>query len=234
MFRKINSYFQDWTLFEKVWLVVFTFINFYLFYAWGDTWLGLTASLTGMLCVVLTAKGKISNYYVGLINVILYAIIAYNQKYYGEVMLNVLYFVPMQFVGFFIWRKHKLGDHNDAVKVFFLSNKARFTWSIVTIIAVIAYGFVLKVLGGNLPFIDSISTVLSVIAMILMAWRFMEQWVLWIVVDVVSILMWIVAFMNTGNDITILVMWSAYLVNAIYGFINWILIYKKQNQEVTA
>jgi nicotinamide mononucleotide transporter len=62
-----------------------------------------------------------------------------------------------------------------------------------------------------------------------MAWRYMEQWVLWIVVDIVSIIMWyLVIDENGARDIAMLVMWSAYLINAVYGFMAWIKMYRKQ------
>ena len=52
--------------------------------------------------------------------------------------------------------------------------------------------------------------------MILMAWRYMEQWVLWIVVDIVSVWMWYLTIdANGARDIAMLVMWSAYLVNRV-------------------
>ncbi|MCK5017953.1 MAG: nicotinamide riboside transporter PnuC, partial [Candidatus Peribacteraceae bacterium] len=99
--------FKDWTLFEKCWLSTFTLINIYLFFAWGDTLTGLAASMSGMICVVLVAKGKISNYFFGVINVLLYSLIAYNNKFFGEVSLNMLYFLPMQFIGMWYWIKNK-------------------------------------------------------------------------------------------------------------------------------
>lgn len=231
---KIKSYFSAWSLFEKIWLFSFTLINIYLYFAWSDIILGLITSLTGMLCVVLVAKGKISNYYPGIINVVLYAYIAYGQKYYGEVMLNALYFLPMQFIGLYLWKRNKLSKYKkDEVKVEIMSNKSRVTWTIISCTLIFVYGLVLRSMGGNLPFIDSTSTVLSVIAMLLMAKRFMEQWILWIVVDVVSIIMWFVVLAKGGNDISILVMWTAYLVNAVYGMVNWIKLYKMQKREIT-
>lgn len=54
-----------------------------------------------------------------------------------------------------------------------------------------------------------------------MVFRATEQWVLWIIIDVVSIYMWMTAFLDTGEGITMVVMWSAYLVNACYGLYNW-------------
>lgn len=220
---------KDWSLFEKMWLSIFTFVTIYLYFSWEDTILGLIASLTGMLCVVLVAKGKISNYYPGTVNVILYAYIAYEQKYYGEVMLNLLYFLPMQFIGFYLWKNNKVQrTAAEKVKIEMMSNNARILWTVVSCAGIFGYGLILKRMGGNLPFVDATSTVLSIIAMVLMAKRYVEQWILWIIVDVVSVIMWFVVLAKGGNDISILIMWTAYLVNAIYGQINWMKLHQEQ------
>ena len=58
---KSQRFLKDWSLLEKSWLLIFTSINIYLFFAWEDTLLGLISSLSGRLCVLLVAKGKISN-----------------------------------------------------------------------------------------------------------------------------------------------------------------------------
>jgi nicotinamide mononucleotide transporter len=226
----VNRYFGDWNLFEKIWLLVFTIVNIYLFFAWQDSVIGLITSLTGMVCVVLVAKGKISNYYFGIVNVILYAYIAYQSQYYGEVMLNALYFLPMQFVGLYFWRRHKNKKKGkDDVVVKHLNNKERIYWLIFSVVGIVAYGIFLKFIGGTLPFVDSTSTVLSIIAMVLMVKRVSEQWLLWITIDVVSIYMWFYILSQGGNEISMLVMWSAYLVNAVYGYYNWNKLEKRQN-----
>jgi nicotinamide mononucleotide transporter len=228
--KYIKDYAKDWNLFEKIWLSVFTLINIYLFFAWKDTLIGLITSLTGMICVVLVAKGKISNYYFGIINVALYAYIAFQSKYYGEVMLNALYFLPMQFIGLYYWKKYKRkGKRKDGVSVKHLSLKEKLIWASFSILGVFFYGLFLKYLGGTLPFIDSSSTILSIIAMILMVKRVTEQWILWITIDVVSIYMWFYILAQGGNEISMLVMWTAYLVNAIYGYYNWRKLEKIQN-----
>jgi nicotinamide mononucleotide transporter len=214
----MKEYFKDWTTFEKCWLFIFTLINIYLFFSWDDTVIGLTASLTGMACVILVAKGKVSNYYFGIINVILYSYIAYKSKYYGEVSLNLLYFLPMQFVGIYYWMTNKKGK---SVAIHKLSSLAKVSWMSASCVGVVFYWLFLRAIGGNLPFADSISTVLSVFAMILMVRRVSEQWLLWIAVDIVSIYLWLSVFLKEGNDVSMLVMWSAYLVNAIYGYYNW-------------
>jgi nicotinamide mononucleotide transporter len=221
-FMKISSYFIDWNIWEKLWLLLFTAIIVILSLLWKDTLIGVICSLTGIWCVILTAKGRISNYAIGTVNIILYAIIAYSNKYYGEVMLNIVYFLPMQAVGLYIWMKHKKNNSLDTVVTNFLSNRNRIIWVLVSVSSAYFYGLLLEKLGGTLPFLDALSTTFSIVAMVLMAWRFMEQWILWIIVDVVTVLMWLYVFVNGGNDISVLVMWIAYLINAIYGASNWI------------
>ena len=223
--ERIKEMFNDWSLYEKVWLILFTIITLGLSLYWKDSAIGLVASLTGIWCVLLVAKGKISNYYFGIINAIAYGYVAYGQNYFGEVMLNIGYFLPMQFLGIYLWNKHK--DSKDEVVVKSMSNRDRAIWLATSFISIIVYGFVLKGLGGNLPFIDSISTVLSVIAMILMAKRYLEQWALWIIIDIASIVLWFTALGNDG-DISVLIMWISFLINAVYGMFNWIKLSKQQ------
>lgn len=228
MIKLLRGFHQDWTRFEKLWLLVFTAVNVYLFFAWQDTVLGLVTSLTGMLNVVLVAKGKISNYLFGIVNVSLYAYTAWGSAYYGEVMLNAGYFLPMQFVGLWLWSRNLGGEEHrggtgaaDEVVVVWLTARQRVLWTAVSVAGTFLYGLVLTRLGGTLPFFDSASTVLSVIAMVLMVRRVAEQWVLWIVIDVVSVYMWAFVVGQGGRDVSMVVMWSAYLVNAIYGMWNW-------------
>ena len=92
-----------WKRWEAVWLAAAAGVIALLSVSWGDTWLGVVSSVTGVASVVCTGKGKLSAYLFGLVNSVLYALIAWQAAYYGETMLNLLYYVPMQFVGFFVW-----------------------------------------------------------------------------------------------------------------------------------
>ncbi|WP_338453088.1 nicotinamide riboside transporter PnuC [Niallia oryzisoli] len=218
----IKQAFSNWTLFEKSWLVIFTAINLYLFYAWQDSVLGLITSLSGMLCVVLVAKGKIFNYYPGILNILLYAYLSYQQGFYGEVALNILYFLPMQLIGLLLWQKHQSDKQNISdVAVSMLNKKLKFIWGMIIVAATVLLGFVLQKMGGAQPYVDASTTILQVAAQFFMIKRLVEQWITWIIVDMVSIWMWLTAFLTTGNDVTVLIMWIAYLFNAIYGYVNW-------------
>ena len=153
--------FKDWNLFEKSWLIIFTLINVAVLIYSKEGILGFTASVTGMLSVILVAKGKISNYYFGIINVVIYGFISYNSKYYGEAMLNILYFLPMQIIGFMMWRRNNVNiDESKEVKAERMTAKEIILWSVLSGIAVIVYGIILKKLNNTLPMVDSFTTVL--------------------------------------------------------------------------
>lgn len=220
-FNYLVHYFDDWNLFEKSWLFIFVAINIYLFFAWHDTLIGLITSLTGMLCVVLTAKGKISNFYFGIVNVALYVFISFQSKYYGEALLNLLYFLPMSFVGIYYWYKHENKEKKDVVNILKISKTEFAFWLLVSVAGTLSYGLFLNLLGGTLPFVDASSTVLSITGMILVVRRAREQWILWIVEDVIEVAMWVYVFATQGGNVSMIVMWAAYLTNAVYGWYNW-------------
>lgn len=191
--------------------------------------LGSIAGITGVLCVVLVAKGSILNYVFGLVNVSLYAYISYKASLYGDAALNALYYVPMQFIGWWQWRRRgaavseaEAGDNGVQVKA------RRFTWNqrailfICCAVAVVAVGFVLRYFGDPQPFKDSTTTVLSIVAQALMALAFMEQWMLWIVTNIVSVVMWCICVSRGEAHAGVMViMWAFYLLNSINGLRVW-------------
>ncbi|WNS73696.1 nicotinamide riboside transporter PnuC [Bacillus sp. DTU_2020_1000418_1_SI_GHA_SEK_038] len=226
---------RDWTIFERVWLLTFTLINIYLFFAWDDTILGLITSISGMLCVVLVAKGKVSNFYFGIIQTGTYAYISYGYGLYGEVMLNALFYFPLQFVGIYLWKQHTtaIKIKGEDIQIKALTKKGWIATLTSFLIIFVLYALLLQKIGGNVVWIDSATTTLSVIAQILMLKRYTQQWLLWIAVNVLSIVLWVKALiLQGGNDVSMLVMWSAFLINSIYGYYNWTKVYKKQKGEV--
>ena len=173
------------------------------------------AAICGIFCVVLCAKGKKSQYIWGLFNVIGYIIIAFINKYYGEVMLNVLYYLPSQFIGYYLWNKHENKETLD-VEGKKLNLKKTILLLLVTTILIIIYKLILDLLNGNNTILDSASTIISIVANSLMLLRYREQWLLWIIIDMITVIMWFLV-----KDFVMVTMWFVYLVNAFYGYINW-------------
>lgn len=216
----VKSELTGWKNFDIMWLAAASCVILALSVYWKDNMIGIMSALTGVWCVIFTGKGKRTSFIFGTINVMLYAYIAFCAKYYGEVMLNLLYYFPLNFVGWFAWKKHMNEVTGEVVKEHLTGRKSLALYS-CTAAGIIIYGIILKCLGGNLPFIDSMSTVVSVVAQILSIRRLTEQWILWIVVDIVTVIMWGVNFINGGESISTLIMWIIYLMNAIIMYIKW-------------
>ena len=221
--EKIKKFLKDetqgWEKWEVFWLVFANLVILGVSLYMGDTVIGIIASLTGTRCVILCGKGKISTYLFGTINVLLYAIVAFQAKYYGDVMLNLLYYFPTNILGWFVWKNHM--DDNNEVDKRRMTAKQNILVITASIAGILGYAYVLKLLNGNLPIVDSMSTVLSVVAQILMIKRFTEQWLIWILVDVVSVIMWFAAFFNGGESVAVFLMWVVYLINAVIMFVKW-------------
>ena len=106
MKKIIKNELQNWKAIEVIWIIIACSIILSLSIYWKENIIGIVSSISGILCVILTGKGKLSSYVFGMINTILYSIIAFSAKYYGEFMLNVFYYIPMNIVGFVLWSRN--------------------------------------------------------------------------------------------------------------------------------
>lgn len=116
MEKLIRNELSCWKRHELIWLAAACTIITALSLYWGDPPLGIISSVSGVACMVCTGKGKLSAYAFGLVNSVLYAVISYRAALYGETMLNALYYVPMQFVGFYVWYRHMDQETGEVVK----------------------------------------------------------------------------------------------------------------------
>lgn len=217
----MKNIFKDWSKFDVLWLLVATLSTLGLSLYWGDSLLSIVSSLTGIICVILIAKRMQLNYLFGIINVVAYTIVSYNSKFYGTAMLNAFYYLPMQFIGWYMWKK-AIDNNEGELESRKLTASQRINVTAITLVLVLVYGFGLQCLGNYLPYVDATTTILSIIAMILMVKRYTEQWMIWIVVNVISIVMWVLSIMNGTGDMATLLMWLVYLINSIFGLVSWL------------
>jgi nicotinamide mononucleotide transporter len=223
--KKIRAYMTPFQWFE-----VSVVVGFTLYFAvtdlereWWYILLSSVSAVCGIFCVVLCAAGKRVQYYWGFVNIAAYIVIAWVNRYYGEVMLNALYYLPTQFVGMYFWKKH-YNKQSETVKAKKMRLPIVIISLVVTGLCIWGYRSVLVWLGGNATWLDSASTAFALIANLLMVMRYREQWILWIVVDIIAVIMWIIA----GDPIQT-VMWAIYLLNAFYGLYMWSKMNKTEN-----
>jgi nicotinamide mononucleotide transporter len=158
---------------------------------------------------------------IGLYNSLAYSILAYRNGLYGEVYLNLFFFVPTGIIGYLLWRRHTTSSRTVAMRA--LSGWQRAFIAVVCIICTVALGRVLQLNPSqNTPFIDAATNVLSVVATFLMMGRYKEQWLLYIMLNVVTIGMWGLRVSAGGESGDLMVlMWSLFLLNALFGYWRW-------------
>ena len=220
MKKFIKEELQGWKKAEVIWLLVACGVIAALSIYWKDTLMGIISSTTGVACVVCTGKGKRFAYIFGLVNSVLYAIIAYKEALYGETMLNAIYYVPMQFVGFYVWSKNMNQDTHEVVKKH-MKNMERILMVLGITLGTVVYGLLLKKMGDPMPFVDAFTTISSVVAMVVSVGMFAEQWWIWLAVDLFTIYMWACNFLKGQENMATLLMWVVYLGNAIIMFVKW-------------
>ena len=218
--RFVREEMTGWHRWEILWLMTACVVIAALSIYWHDSLMGIISATTGVACVVCTGKGKLSAYLFGTVNVVLYAVISYQARYYGEVMLNALYYFPMEFYGFYVWKRHMNAETHEVEKKR-MQPRGRLVLALAIAAGTVGYGFILKALGGALPFADALSTVASVAAMIISVHMYMEQWIIWIAVDVVTVIMWAAAFAGGNESMATLLMWIVYLGNAVIMYVKW-------------
>lgn len=220
---------KRWKPFELVWISLFVIIGTAITLTTKDSLFNYFVLLTGILCVVFAAKGNIWTYFFGIINSFAYAYTAYHNGLFGEVGLNILFYVPMSVVGFLMWRPF-ISDNMVIMKgLSVFKSTLVFTGCLLSIGIL---GFVLsQIEGQNTPYIDASTNMIGITATFLMVWRYKEQWILYIILNLLTITMWLIRLMNGSTDgLIMVIMWMAFLVNSIYGYSNWSRSVKKASE----
>jgi len=229
--RFLIEQFRGWRTTEVLWLAFSISSIIALSVHWGDTAIGMTAAVTGMMYTVLAGKGKPSCFLFGLVNTPLYAWIAFNAGYYGDLSLNIYYFI-MMFPGLAAWLRHRSSVAETGIVRTRLSNKGRLQLFAMCIIGILVLWGILYLINGNRPFCDAVTNILSIAAMLLTVRRAIEEWILWIVVNAVEVFMWWKAWCAGEGSISVLLMWLLFLANGIYLLSLWMRMEKRTASAV--
>ncbi|MEA1064466.1 nicotinamide riboside transporter PnuC [Erwinia sp. HR93] len=173
------------------------------------SWIEAIGTLAGLICIWLASYEKLINYLFGIINVVLFAVIFFQIQLYASLLLQ-LFFFGANVYGWYAWSRQS--QQQALLKIRWLSRPAAMIWGggSILAIALVATGIdplfawlsratlaILHAFGINVaapvlapdafPFWDACMMVLSIVAMILMTRKYVENWLLWAVVNVISI-----------------------------------------------
>ena len=187
-------------------------------------------SFSGVLSVVMATKKKISTYLWGIINSLFLGLYAFAYGYIGNFQLNIIFFLPLQIIGIYKWF-YNMENNSVLINDLYFNDYIKITISIIILTICFYYEipFITKLITNEdylyidniyCYLLDVISTTLSIVAQILMINRNKEQWILWITIDILQIILYSI------NDIiiNIVIMWFVFLCNACNGLYIW---YKK-------
>lgn len=199
-------------LFYDIFSIKTVMYHFNLGSGYDLSYIEAVGTVFGLLCIWFASKEKRYNFYFGLVNVTLFAIIFYQIQLYANLLLQVFFWL-MNIYGLYAWGKSK--DENNNLEIRWLSKTHLIITVITAAIAIavltiyidqffamlthIALGLIRMILptigvpdlqADPYPLMDATITVLSVIAMVQMTRKLVENWLIWVLINLISIVLY--------------------------------------------
>ena len=180
------------------------------------------------LCELMISKQSKYNFLVSIGFIEITEMIIYLSLHlYSCALVSLLFWVPIDIVSFFKWKKNKDEKDEDLTKV------KRLTWKqdILIILGIAAFSFVVGWLLSLIPecedsYLDAFVSALGMANGILLLLRYNEQWYAWFAYLIFDAVLWIIS----GHYIMLITV-AAMMINTIYGFVKWIKYIKKKKLE---
>lgn len=202
-------------------------MSFYIFDK--ENYLTLTAALIGVTSLIFNAKGNPIGPLLMIMFSLMYGAISFAFAYYGEMITYLGMTMPMSAFAFMQWIKNPYKGNKSEVAIKRISKKEVVHMLMVTVVVTCIFYGILKVCNtaNIIPSTLSVST--SFIAVYLTFKRSPYYAIGYAANDIVLIILWIMASVQSSSYISVVVCFAAFLLNDIYGFINWRRIEEKQN-----
>ena len=193
-----------------------------------ENYLTLCASLIGVTSLIFNAKGNPFGQLLMIVFSLLYGIISYTFRYFGEMITYLGMTMPMALFALVSWLRNPYNGNKAEVKVNTLSvNENIFMWFVTAIVTVIFY-FILDYFHTSNLMLSTISVTTSFAAVYLTFRRSPYFALAYGANDVVLIGLWIIASFYDVRYVSVVVCFVAFLFNDIYGFISWQKMKKRQ------
>lgn len=215
---------REWAL----WLCsVVVIVIAYLFAESGE-WLTLIASLLGVTALIFVAKGDVLGQVIIIVFSLLYGIISFKQRYYGEIFTYVGMSAPIAAMSVVTWLRHPYSQNE--VRISRISVKKMLVLLIATAVVTAIFYFILSLFGTASMLFSTISIATSFLASVLMLLRSPLYAAAYALNDIVLIVLWGLATVGDMSCLMMVICFAVFLVNDIYGFVNWLKMQKNQNK----
>lgn len=224
---KISNPFRGLTKFE--WLLwIFSMVMVLLSFGFSKGgYLEAIASLIGVTALIFVAKGYITGQVLTVIFSVFYGIISFFFGYYGEMITYLFMTSPMAVMSIISWAKHPYKDSGE-VEISHLSGRKIAVMAVLTAAVTVIFYFILKAIGNANLLFSTISVTTSFIAVYLTFLRSPYYALGYSANDIVLIILWILASMENISYLPMVVCFTMFLLNDLYGFYNWRKMRKRQ------
>ena len=228
---KIQNPFRDLTVFERIlWIVSLVVVSASFLLSPSKDYLTLTASLIGVTALIFIAKGYVLGQVLTVVFAVFYGIISFHFRYYGEMITYLGMSAPMAISAMIAWIRHPYADSKE-VEVRRLTKVHFLGLSVLTVAVTVAFYFILGALHTENLLISTISVTTSFFAASLVFLRSPYYALAYAANDVVLIVMWIMASVADISYLPMILCFVMFLVNDLYGFVNWRRMEKRQKTE---
>ena len=191
-------------------------------FVFGTGWLEWCGVFTGILCVWLAAKNNIWNWPIACVSVIIYVFIFFEGKLYADAGLQI-YFLVTNIYGWYYWSKQRDNPTQERPVINITKNEI-----ILSIIGIIVFtlglGFTLfHKTDASFPFVDSFCTACSLIAQVFLARKVLQNWLIWIFVDIIYVSVYFSKDLYATG-----LMYALYIGIATMGYLDWRKTYREQ------
>lgn len=228
-FKKIRNYFSKTEITLWCLSVFFIITSFCIFDK--ENYLTLTASLIGVTSLIFNAKGNPAGQILMIIFSIIYGMISLSFRYYGEMITYLGMTAPMALIALISWLKNPYGNNHFEVKIKSVNKKEISFMLILALTVTVAFYFILNAFNTANIIPSTISVTTSFIAMFLTYKRNPYFALAYASNDIILIILWSLAAYEDKSYISVIVCFIVFLVNDIYGFINWLRMQKRQATE---
>lgn len=212
----------NWKKFEISYISILILLQLIVYAIVPDSVIGMISGVAGVLCLVYGMKGRKISFIFGTIQCIAMTYIAWISHAYGSFAMDIIYIIS-QPIGWFMWGK------NEATHSFEANTRRKIF--LAAFIAWIIGWFVLSMLGGQLPYLDSINFIISLIAQLLYILKYKENWSLWIIVNIANATYWTILTIqmlmgensigSLGANLSQVALQFALLFNSVYANKVW-------------
>ena len=227
--KKLNDYFS---FFEKL-ILIFSISIITVFFCIFDrkNYLNLFLSLSGVISIMLSAKGNVIGKFLSIFFGVAYGFISLSFAYYGEMITYWCMNVPMEIIALITWLKNPSKKSKLEVKINKIKGREFAFLGLLSVIVTVVFYFILKRLNTSSLLISTISIFTSFTAVYLCFRRSPFFSLAFVFNDIVLIILWSIACVSEISYISVVICFVAFLFNDFYGYYNWNKLLKRQALE---